>query len=346
MVGMIGWIVGFASAVDSAALVEAAKDFGVSEEAESLATGLFLVGFGVGSLISGPISETLGRNPIYLGTFSLYMVFVMASGLAPNLASQLVFRFFGGVFAATPLTCAGGSISDLWNPLERTLTFPIFANAAFSGPILAPVVGGFVAQYLNWRWVDWVTLIVSGAVLIAIILFQPETYAPILLKWKATHLRRVTGDNRYKAEMEIREQSLGQRLRVALYRPFLLTIREPIVALIALYLIVIYIILFTFLEGYNYIFLETYDLEEYQNGLCFLGILIGLFLASALVPFIFIQARKKQNEARARGESGPGMKPEFRLYFSMIGAPCIPISLFWMGWTSYASIPIWSPLAA
>lgn len=47
-IAFIGWVVGFASSVDSAALVQAAKDLGVSEVTESMATGLFLIGFGVG----------------------------------------------------------------------------------------------------------------------------------------------------------------------------------------------------------------------------------------------------------------------------------------------------------
>ena len=140
-VALIGWIVGFASSVDSGALEQAAAEFGVSEVVESLATGLFLVGFGVGALVAGPISETLGRNPVYIGTLALYMIFVMASALAPNIGAQLAFRFLAGTFASTPLTCAGGSVSDLWNPIERTYAFPFFANMAFVGPIFGPIVG-------------------------------------------------------------------------------------------------------------------------------------------------------------------------------------------------------------
>ena len=122
-IAAIGWIVGFASSVDSAALEQATKDFGVSEVTESLATGLFLIGFGVGALFAGPISETVGRNPVYIATLSLYMIFIIASGLAPNIGAQLAFRFIAGCFAATPLTCAGGSISDLWDPMERVRDF-------------------------------------------------------------------------------------------------------------------------------------------------------------------------------------------------------------------------------
>ena len=50
-VASIGAIVGFASSIDSAALPQAAAEFGVSQVAESLATGLFLIGFGAGKYL-------------------------------------------------------------------------------------------------------------------------------------------------------------------------------------------------------------------------------------------------------------------------------------------------------
>jgi multidrug resistance protein len=214
LIASIGFIVGFASSVDSAALAPAAAEFGVSKVTESLATGLFLVGFGFGALFAGPISETVGRNPVYIVSLIIYMIWIMASGLAPNIGSQLVFRFLAGLFGSTPLTCAGGSISDLWYPVERVYALPIFANAAFFGPIMGPVVGGFVGQssLVSWRWCEWITLITSALVLTAVVFFQPETFAPILLKWKAAHLRRITGDQRFVAELEIRADPFRKRL--------------------------------------------------------------------------------------------------------------------------------------
>lgn len=74
------------------------------------------------------------------------MIFIMASALAPNIGAQLAFRFLAGFFGSTPLTCAGGSVADMWNPLERVYAFPVFANAAFLGPVLGPVIGGFVSS--------------------------------------------------------------------------------------------------------------------------------------------------------------------------------------------------------
>ncbi|CZS99165.1 probable benomyl/methotrexate resistance protein [Rhynchosporium agropyri] len=343
LIASIGFIVGFASSVDSAAIAQAAEEFGVSEVAESLATGLFLIGFGVGALFAGPISETVGRNPVYIVTLAIYMIWTMASALAPNFAAQIIFRFLAGFFGSTPLTCAGGSLSDLCDPMERVYAFAVFANAAFMGPIFGPVVGGFIGQssLISWRWCDWITLILSGLILTLVVLFQPETFAPILLKWKATHLRKITGDDRYVAEVEIRAESFWKRLTHALYRPFLLTVREPIVILFALYLTVVYIILFTFLDGYTYIFGDTYGFSEGITGLAFLGIAIGLCFASLLLPLIQILQPYKKLMVRKQG-----CPPEKRLWFAMFGAPAVPISLLWMGWTNYPSISYWSGLVS
>lgn len=272
----------------------------------------------------------------------------MASALAPNIGAQYAFRFLAGVFGGSPLVLAGGSIADTSDPFERTYAFPIFANAGFLGPVSGAFFSGFIAEptsaFPSWRWTEWMTLIISGVIFVLVVLFLPETLSPVLLKWKAKHLRDVTGDDRYRAEVEVRTESFLSRLRHALYRPILLTVTEPIIAFIALYMTVIYIILFTFLDGYVYIFQNPYGLSSGVTGACFGGIILGLFGASALVPFIVRKAKRELHTIQSNG--GSKLPPEFRLLYAMIGAPFIPISLFWMGWTSNPSISIWSPLAA
>lgn len=230
--------------------------------------------------------------------------------------------------------------------IVKTYAFPVFANAAFMGPIFGPIVGGFIGESsrVSWRFTEWITLIISGLVLFLVTMFQPETYAPILLKWKAARLRQLTGDDRYKGEVEIQEETFVRRLGRALYRPFLLTFSEPIIILIALYLTVIYIILFTFLNGYTFIFTETYGFTEGITGLSFIGIGMGLCLASALTPLVYMWAKKDLAKIQAQG--GNRLSPEFRLLFAMFGAPAVPISMLWMAWTAYPSISFWSPLGA
>lgn len=152
------------------------------------------------------------------------------------------------------------------------------------------------------------------------------------------------GDDRYKGEVEIRELTFIHRLGQALYRPFLLTFSEPIIALVALSLTVIYVILFGFLNGYTFIFTKIYGFSEGITGLSFIGIGIGLCLATSLVPIIYMWA--KNDLAKIQEKGGTRLPPEFRLWFAMFGAPAIPISMFWMGWTAYPHILFWSPLGA
>lgn len=274
------------------------------------------------------------------------MIFIMASGLAPNIGAQLVFRFLAGFFGATPLTTAGGSLSDVWSPVERVAAFPLFAASAFGGPVMGPVIGGFIGEssLVSWRWVEWTSLIMAGLVLGLLILFAPETYGPVLLKWKAAHLRRLTGDDRYKAEIEIREETFLHQLVHALYRPFLIFVKEPIIILWSLYLTVVYIVLFTFLTGYTFIFTDVFGFSQGITGLSFMGIQIGFVIVFAFVPFVYRSAMSDLKKLQDAG--GERLPPENSLRFAMMGAPWLPISLFWMAWTAYSTISPWSALVA
>lgn len=259
----------------------------------------------------------------------------MASGLAPNLQSHLVFRFIAGVFASTPLTCAGGTVADLWNPVEKAYAFPAYAIPAFIGPMIGQIIGSYIPTTLGWRWLEWIMLIMGGAVLVIVLVFQPETYGPLLLHWKASILRKETGDQRYRAPMEMKEEGLMQRLKMSVYRPFAMFYSELIIILMSLYLTIIYIVLFTFLEGYTYIFGETYGLSEGLTSLCWTGMLVGIILVGCIVPIVYNWTAK---EYKKQGKMS-AIAPEIRLWYTMLGgAPAVPISLFWMGWTSYVSL--------
>lgn len=58
----------------------------------------------LGPLVWGPLSEIVGRRPVFIGTFIVYVGFQIGCALAPNTGALLAFRFLGGTFAAAPLT--------------------------------------------------------------------------------------------------------------------------------------------------------------------------------------------------------------------------------------------------
>ena len=66
-------------------------------------------------------------------------------------------------------------------------------QTVFSGPLLAPFIGGFINEsYLGWRWTEYITAIMGFLGLGLCLLFLEETYPPIILVNKAADLRRRT----------------------------------------------------------------------------------------------------------------------------------------------------------
>ena len=180
-------------------------------------------------------------------------------------------------------------------------------------------------------------LITVSIVFVLLVLFKRETLAPQLLFYKARLLRKHTGDDRFKTQAEAAGGGLPQTLKTSFLRPFEMAL-EPIVFFFTLYLAIVYIVLFTFLVGYPYIFEETYGINQGLSNLCFLGLMVGISSAVVLIPFVRSITIK---QLKRDGDEGQGekLRQETRLIFAMVGAPLVPIGLFWMAWTDYVSLP-------
>ncbi|KAI0118151.1 major facilitator superfamily domain-containing protein [Nemania sp. FL0031] len=347
LVCVVAFFATSASSIDSVIIARAAAEFGVSPIVESLATGLFLVGFGAGALLASPLSELVGRQPVYIVSLLIFEGWTIGSALSPNITAQLIFRFLMGVSSSAPLTVAGGSISDMWSPLERTFAFPFYAIPGFGGAVFGPIVGTWIGNdpNLTWRWVEWLTLILTGLCITLLFFLKRETFAPRILHLKAAAFRKYTGDARFKTSKEASDASeISVILKRNFGRPFQLCF-EPIVISFTVYLTINYIILFTFLDGYSYIFADVYGISENLSNTAFVGLLVGILLPTALLPWIYNSTVKQLQRDGDKG-SGEMLNRENRLYFAMIGAPAVPIGLFWMAWTDYSFISIWSPIAA
>ena len=95
-----------------------------------------------------------------------------------------------------------------------------------NGPVIGPIVGGFVFENLGWRWTYWVVVIGSSVAWLATGLIK-ETYAPSILRRRAHKKRQESGDDRWWSRYDDK-LSLWPLLKINLSRPFVLTIHEPI----------------------------------------------------------------------------------------------------------------------
>ena len=245
-----------------------------------------------------------------------FVLFQLACALAPNIASLLVFRFFSGFFGSPAVTNSGGSITDIWPQSHRSVPFALFSAASFLGPVIAPTIGGFVVQYLSWRWIFWIVLIIGGVVYLATLAFLSETYHSKLLRDKKCRLGKP-----------IQQQSIKRQLYVNLTRPWLMLFTEPILFWLSLYMAFVYGILYLDFTAYPIVYGQSRGWSAGISGLSFLGLAIGMAIATVASPYI---NRVYQHYVAKMG----GPRPEARLPHLIILSWTIPLGLFWFAWTA------------
>lgn len=128
--------VAFVSSAFSGGLSYIITEFQISEELSILGISLFVVGFAIGPLLWAPMSESFGRQLLYVFTYGAMVAFNAAAAGAPNYGSLVALRFLAGAFGSSPLTNSGGVIADMFSAKDRGFATACFAAAPFLGPSL------------------------------------------------------------------------------------------------------------------------------------------------------------------------------------------------------------------
>ena len=325
--------VSFASSAYSGGVRPIAEEFHASNIVITLGISMFVLGFALGPLIWAPLCELYGRQAVFIGTYAALTFFSAGSAGAQNIESLIILRFFAGAFGSSPLTNAGGTLSDMFDADERGVALCIFAAAPFLGPTLGPIVGGFVGETIGWRWIEGIIAIFCGIVWIVGSFYIPETYAPVIFQKRAIALTKLTG----KKHISIIEKKQGKKspkraFSTALKRPWILLFLEPIVLMISIYMAIIYGTLYMLFGAFPIVYQEYRGWSEGIGGLAFLGIMIGMM--TGVGYSIWDNGRYKKVIAKHGGEA----PPEARLPPAAIGAVALPIGMFWFAWTNSPSI--------
>jgi MFS family permease len=291
--------------------------FSVSHEAAILPLTLYTLGLAIGPLFIAPLSETLGRRPIYIGTLTVFLAFIAASGAADNFTTLLVCRFIAGFAGSASLAMGGGTVADIW-ALEKAggSAALFFILGPFLGPTFGPLIGAYIVHDHGgrWRYTQWIVLMVGAPIWICIILTKETSKAQIL---------KPIGEARpwstaYVAA-KVRHHVWG-----GLMRPVKMLFTEVIVFSLTLYSAYAYAMVFGFFDSYPYILAVDYGFNSRQVGLSFISVIIGYLLATCLFGVF-----EKTLYAKARSAANGMPAPEHRLYSALVGSFFLPIGLFW-----------------
>ncbi|KIX93942.1 uncharacterized protein Z520_10279 [Fonsecaea multimorphosa CBS 102226] len=335
--GLMTFVVTFASSIYSVAIRPVAEEYHIGEVPSTLGVSLFLLGFVFGPILFGPASEVFGRRvPLFAG-YLVFAIFQIPVAVAQNVETIMLGRFFGGFAAAAPLAVVGGSMADIWGPIERAYGICVFAASAFTGPVAGPIIGGFVTQsYLGWRWTAWITLIMTALFGCIGLVLIPETSAARILQMKAKRLRYETQNWALHAKADESRINFKTLSTIYLVRPFVMFVQEPILSLMTAYMSFIYGILYLLFEAYPISFQEQRGWNPGVGSLPFAAFIVGIAMGTGMIAY-----STRTNFTRAFKKHGKVI-PEERLPPMIVGAAVLPIGLFLFAWTSDPHIT-WVP---
>ena len=330
MLGFTTMTAAFGSSIFSTATRAVGKEFGVSTEVSLLGVSFYVLGFATGPTFWAPFSELKGRRlPLVIAMFG-FSIFNISNAVAKDLQTVLITRFFAGFFGACPLAVVAAVFSDMFDNRTRGIAITVFSMTVFTGPLLAPFIGGFITEsYLGWRWTSYIVSFMGFFAFFLDLLFLRETYPPTILVAKASELRRRTLNWGIHAKQEEIEIDVRELITKNFSRPMRLLFTEPIVLLLSLYMAFIYGLLYLFLTAYPFVFQGVHGMSSGVAGLTFFGMVTGQIIAGVTV---LLQQPWYQRKLAAN--YGVPI-PEWRLPSVIAGGVAFAAGLFWFGWSGY-----------
>ncbi|KAJ4380443.1 GTPase-activating protein [Didymella sp. IMI 355093] len=326
------------SAIYTPGLMDVMAGFGVAQVPATLGLTLYVAGYGLGPIIWSPMSEIpqIGRLWVYIGTLFIFCCFQLPLIYSVNFGMLLAFRFLTGFFGSPALATGGATIADMYRPQKQAYGLAVWGIGAVCGPVLGPLIGGFAVMsggsgvVKGWKWTIWELLWLSSFCLIFLFFFLPETSSPNILYRRTKRLRKLTGNDKLTCEPEMISAEMKPKdvVQMSLLKPITLNFQEPIVFLLNLYIALIYGLFLSPL-----VFTELYGFNLGEEGLAFLGILVGTLIAAGILfTWLYLYQEKQFDE-------NGNIAPEKRLIPAMVGCWCVPICLFWFGWSSRSDVP-------
>ena len=146
-----------------------------ANEAQTLLTlSAFFVGFGTGQLFLGPLSDRFGRKRPLLAGLIVYGVASVACARASTMPDLIVWRFVQAFGGSIVPTLVQAMVRDLYDRDQSARILSLNMLVTASAPVVAPLIGGQVLLWLDWRAIFWV-LVGFGLVALLAALALPET---------------------------------------------------------------------------------------------------------------------------------------------------------------------------
>jgi multidrug resistance protein len=320
----------------------------------TLAVSIYVLGFIVGPLVFGPLSQLYGRMIVYRMTVVIYLCMSVGCALSTSIAMLTAFRFFGGCFGAAPIVIGGAAVADMFPVERRGRPLAVYSVGPFLGLTTGPIFGGLIDYYSSWRWIFWSLSIAAGILSVCTFAILRETHAPTILR----HLQNPHSAPWLFKSVPITKPSspvtpknhLLQVLLPAFYSPIRITFSTPLLFLLfvsnALFTGIMNILFTTLGATYQ----SRYHFSTRSAGLAYLGIGTGGLIAAIILgktsdklgAFLSKRCTPSPFTSGPTISSASTDQARYRLPPIILGALLTSTGLLWYGWTlqSHTAWPV------
>ncbi|KAF4628704.1 hypothetical protein G7Y89_g9451 [Cudoniella acicularis] len=150
------------------------QEFGVKTGDLQWVISAYALTFGAFLMLGGRGGDMFGHRPILLFGMSFFALFTFVSALTPSFIGLIIARAFQGIGAAFTIPSAQAHIALYFSdPAKRARAVGVWAVSGTLGFILGLILGGVLTDLLGWRWIFWISLILSGVGISAAYLLLP-----------------------------------------------------------------------------------------------------------------------------------------------------------------------------
>ncbi len=156
-------------------LPDIARQLDASTAQVQLTISAYLIGFAVGQIFYGPVSDRHGRKPVLVAAIALYCVASLACALSTSIEMLIVARAFQALGGSSGIVLTRAIVRDIHSGARAGRELSLIGSVMALAPILAPIAGGLVQTGFGWR-ATFLTLVIIGLLgAVIVLLLLPET---------------------------------------------------------------------------------------------------------------------------------------------------------------------------
>lgn len=154
--------------IANVALPHMQTGLGASADSVTWVLTSFIIATAVATPITGWLSDRVGSRNLFVGSVVVFLVASALCGASVTLSEMVVFRILQGIAAAFIGPMAQTILFDINPPSKQAGALSIWGMVLMVGPISGPILGSWLTESLNWRWIYYINLPIGIPALIVI----------------------------------------------------------------------------------------------------------------------------------------------------------------------------------